>query len=90
MDTIDCPKCKHEHTPSGSHEDDAGEMECEECGFKFDVEIEYDPCYSTSCIEHEYGAYQEVKKYKSIFARFCVHCGRCDLKPDDPEPQPES
>jgi hypothetical protein len=55
MDTIDCPKCEHGHQPSGIHEEDGGDMECEACGFKFEVEIEYDPTYSTSCIEHSYG-----------------------------------
>jgi len=49
METIDCPKCEHEHQPTGACEDDFGEMECEACGFKFEVEVEYTPSYTTSC-----------------------------------------
>ena len=82
MDTIDCPKCEHEHNPSGSHEDDAGEMECEECGFAFRVEIEYDPAYYTQCVEHEYEAFRPVtiRDGSIVIARFCKHCQCCDLK----------
>jgi transcription elongation factor Elf1 len=53
VNTIDCPKCEHEHQPIGSHEDDSGEMECKACGAKFEVLVEYDPVYWTSCAEHE-------------------------------------
>lgn len=53
-DKIECPKCSHEHTPVGTHEDDAGEFTCEECEFVFLVEIEYDPSYLSSCVVHEY------------------------------------
>ena len=53
MDTIDCPWCDHEHQPTGCHETDDGEWECENCGETFDVLIEYDPMYSTSKSECE-------------------------------------
>lgn len=82
MDTIDCPKCEHEHQPTGSHEDDSGEMECEACGFKFEVEVEYDPRYLTSCVEHEYGLFEQkaVRNGELVECRFCVHCQRCQLR----------
>lgn len=76
MDTIDCPKCGCEHEPSGSHDDDAGEMKCEECGFAFRVEIEYDPSYSTSCVEHDWG---DVEIAAGVPVKFCKHCGGCLL-----------
>lgn len=75
MSDYECPKCKTEFEACGSHEDDAGERECDECGFKFRVEIEYDPSYSTSCVKHEYG---ERKLYGVHMAALCVHCGACD------------
>nr|WP_319555971.1 hypothetical protein [uncultured Vibrio sp.] len=48
MDTINCPHCDHEHQPSGCHETDDGEWECENCEEEFVVLIEYNPMYSTS------------------------------------------
>jgi Zn ribbon nucleic-acid-binding protein len=82
MDTIDCPKCEHEHQPTGLHEDDIGEMECEKCGFKFEVELEYAPVYSTSCVEHSYGPWtaREDRQGKQIECRFCIYCQRCELR----------
>ena len=82
MDTIDCPRCEYEHEPTGSHEDDSGEMECEGCGFKFVVEIEYDPSYYTSCVEHEYGEFrmQRTARGDEVECRFCVHCQSCQLR----------
>jgi len=80
--TIECPKCKHDHEPSGSHDDDHGETECQSCGFKFVVEIEYEPSYSTSCVEHEYGHVltRHDRRGDPIECRFCLHCGRCKLE----------
>jgi hypothetical protein len=75
---IECPKCKAETEPCGSHEDDAGERECDECGFRFVVEIEYDPSYSTSCVEHEYGEFGVCGSGR-VSARFCKHCQKCQL-----------
>lgn len=82
MNTIDCPKCEHEHEPSGSHEDDEGEFECEECGFKFIVEIEYDPDYLTSCIVHEWEDFKRmtIRNGDVVECRFCKHCQVCQLK----------
>lgn len=82
MSTIDCPKCGHEHEPCGSHEDDAGEQECQACGFKFNVEVEYDPSYSTSCVVHEYGASETWldRHNKPVQCRFCIHCLHCELE----------
>ncbi len=50
----ECPKCGAGHEATGSHEDDTGERECDECGFAFIVEVEYEPEYSTSCVTHDY------------------------------------
>lgn len=78
---IECPKCKHEHEPCGNHEDDAGEIECQECGFQFIVEIEYEPSYSTCCLNHEYG-HRQTRNCRGIpvECRFCLHCGHCHLE----------
>jgi hypothetical protein len=82
MDTIDCPKCEHEHNPCGSHDEDSGEMECEECGFRFRVEIEYDPSYLTWCVEHEYGEFgmHKARNGDLVECRFCVYCQKCELR----------
>ena len=73
MNTIDCPKCHHTHEPIGSHEDDSGEHECEECGFNFTVEIEYDPDYITSCVEcdHSTSPIMEGGGVKFQLCRYC-------------------
>lgn len=82
MDTIDCPKCEHEHEPTGSHEDDVGEMVCENCGFKFLVEIEYEPSYFTHCVTHEYGEFglHTTRAGELVECRFCKHCQMCQLR----------
>ncbi len=78
---IECPKCEHEHEPCGSHEDDSGETECQSCGFKFIVLVEYEPIYSTSCVEHEFGEFKKVAcRGELVDSRFCQHCGMCQLK----------
>ena len=73
MNTIDCPRCKHEHEPIVSHEEDEGKQECQECGFKFNVEIEYDPDYITSCVECDYGPVTIVGGEMVVM---CRHCDR--------------
>lgn len=83
--TIDCPKCGHEHEPTGSHEDDAGEWICEQCEFQFWVEIDYDPYYTTACSKHEFGDYGAQNTSNGpVMARFCKHCGACEIKPEHP------
>lgn len=84
-DTIDCPKCEHEHEATESHEDDSGEMECEACEFKFFVEVDYDPSYSTSCVKHEYGPFEQTTGHggEMIDYRVCVHCRQCQLRVED-------
>lgn len=61
MSDYECPKCNAEYNAeynaSGGHDDDAGEQICEECGYKFIVDIEYDPSYSTRCAEHDWTPY---------------------------------
>jgi hypothetical protein len=80
MDTIDCPKCEHEHEPSGTHEEDSGEMECEECGFKFNVTVEYTPEYYIICVVHEFGEPKVCKTASGteITGCFCKYCGKYD------------
>lgn len=81
--SIECPKCKHEHEPAGSHDDDAGEMTCEHCGFEFRVDIDYDPSYITSCVKHEYGPYEKIEhKGETYHGRFCAYCEKFDLRQD--------
>lgn len=81
METIDCPKCGYEHIPAGDHDYDSGERECHGCGFKFYVEIEYSPTYSTTCMDHEWGPFKtEDVKGEAIEYRFCIHCGKCQLR----------
>ena len=84
MDTIECPKCGCEHEPCGMHEEDSGEWDCENCGLKFVVEIEYDPSYSVSCVEHEYGEDRELvgRDLRPVRCRFCVHCDACQIIED--------
>ena len=74
-DDVLCPKCKEPHECNGIHEDDAGDWECEKCGFHFIVEIDYEPIYSETCKIHEYGEKKAVGKW---IAAFCIHCGACD------------
>lgn len=81
---IECPKCKHEHEPNGNHEDDAGEWTCDECGFKFLVEIEYEPTYSTECKEHDFGAWGNVTGYPSWRRRECTMCETAQLEEVEP------
>ena len=81
-DTIDCPRCKHEHEPSYSHEDDSGAWVCEECGFAFDVDIEYEASYAVCCKQHDYGGFKdcEIRSGETVEARFCIHCEACQLR----------
>lgn len=81
METMDCPKCEHEHEPAGIHEDDAGEMSCESCGFRFRVEIEYTPSYLTHCVEHEFGEWglKADLSGELVRCRFCTHCQMCQV-----------
>lgn len=75
MSDYECPKCGATYEAVGSHEEDAGEHECEDCGFKFIVEIEYEPCYSTRCVVHEW---VELER-GSVFTFWqCEHCGAVD------------
>ena len=73
MSDYECPNCKTEHDATGSHEDDIGETQCDECGFWFIVDIEYDPSYSTSCKNHTYGEPRISMDGETDF-RACVHC----------------
>lgn len=79
MSDYECPKCNYQYEATGSYEDDHGEQECENCGFKFIVEVEYDPSYSTRCVTHEYSQPRVIKRFpRSVSARFCIRCQACD------------
>lgn len=83
MDTIDCPKCEHEHEPSGSDEEDSAEWECENCGFAFKCEIEYEPSYITHCVTHEFGDVQTIEDGGTTYRyRRCKHCQRATYLTD--------
>lgn len=78
---ITCPKCSQEHEPSGHHEDDSGEFECESCGFMFFVIIDYDPVYTEVCVEHEWGKWGTWSaQHPDTVCRFCQYCGKCDIQ----------
>lgn len=77
MSDFECPKCKHQHEATGSHEDDSGQRDCEACGFLFVVEVEYMPTYSTFCHVHEWN--REIVGNGLIGFR-CVHCETVDPK----------
>ncbi|AUR93524.1 hypothetical protein NVP1187O_211 [Vibrio phage 1.187.O._10N.286.49.F1] len=49
----DCPHFGTEYMATGCHETDSGLQECEVCEkeFEVEVEVEYDPIYSTSKVE---------------------------------------
>lgn len=79
--TIDCPKCNHEHEPTGLHEEDSGEWECGVCEFKFIVLVEYDPCYSSSCVTHEWGEWGwKHGLAENTEGRWCGFCGAYELR----------
>ena len=82
MDTIECPKCGHEHEPTGSHNDDSGTMRCDSCDFAFVVEIDYDQSYATFCVEHKWGKFRTRRDRQGnlVECRFCMHCDRCQLR----------
>ena len=73
----ECPKCKTEYNAVGCYDDDNGEHDCDECGFKFVVSIEYEPEYSASCVTCEFGDKEKIGTRH--FARQCIHCGAVDL-----------
>ena len=54
MSDWECPKCKTEYDATGRHDEDSGEQTCDECGFRFSVQIEYEPSYDVNCVEHEW------------------------------------
>ena len=75
---IECPRCKHEHDPAGNHEDDSCDMECDECGFEFSVEIEYDPSYVSTCKVCEFGGIRTGKS--GVKYRACEYCSKVKLE----------
>ena len=76
-ETIDCPRCKHAHDDLGYQES----MTCEDCGFAFTCDVEYEPDYSTSCKEHDFGEFNRTltTSGKTVMCRTCRHCGKWDV-----------
>lgn len=81
MSDYECPRCKTDYAADGCHEDIAGEHECDNCGFKVLVEIEYTPSYETECVDHSFGERTTLRDGRS--AVFCAYCGA--LKADSVE-----
>jgi len=77
-EVIECPRCKHDHEPAGNHEDDSGDMQCDECGFEFSVLVEYEPSYSSTCKVCEFGGVRTSGK--GVKYRACEYCGRVKLE----------
>ena len=73
---IECPRCKTEIEPDGTSED-AREWTCETCGFVFLVEIEYEPIYSESCVNHEFGDWET--RDPTFTYRSCKWCGKHEI-----------
>jgi DNA-directed RNA polymerase subunit RPC12/RpoP len=70
MTDYECPKCGVGYNATGSHED-AGEHECESCGFVFVVAVEYDPTYSVNCKVHVFG---DIQTHSLGVYRACKLC----------------
>lgn len=68
MDEIECPKCGLLTDADSSPEEERGERTCEQCGFQFIVEVEYDPVYWTTCKTHEY---QENPNHGQHACKWC-------------------
>lgn len=66
---IICPRCKHEHYSTGSHDDDSGEHECDECEFRFHVELEYEPSFTSLCVDHKWVPSQFLPG--RVFCKYC-------------------
>ena len=86
MFDFECPKCKAEYNATDSP-DDAGEHECDECGFVFIVEIDYEPSYDATCLTHEFGEWETfVATSRSLIGehelRSCKYCGKCEVRED--------
>lgn len=88
-DTVDCPRCGHEHEP-GSHEDTAGDYQCSECDFEFIVAVEYTAWYEMTCKVCEFGDWNRDSgiQYngKPRMIRWCKHCSKCELMPIEEDP----
>ena len=86
--TIDCPKCGHEHHSEGNDSEyDGTDMECEGCGFEFTIEVEWDPNFHTTCKRHDYGDWEQRNHSgKIVVCRSCRCCLSLQLR-SDPEVQ---
>ena len=82
--TIDCPKCGQHHDPDPEIQDMATQC-CDECGFEFDVYVDFQPVYSTQCTEHEYGDWGQHLKGQVIVCRVCDICGLVEHQKEEIE-----
>lgn len=76
----ECPKCSYENPMTGCHETDEDEYECQDCGFEFVVEIEYDPSCSTSCKACDFAEWCADESYPDNEIRQCRICGHCETR----------
>jgi transcription elongation factor Elf1 len=81
MTTIDCPCCEHEHAPSGDSKHDTGERTCEECGFRFVVEVAFKPAYSTRCVTHLWSDWKSERPRDYRDHRYCTLCMADEIRP---------
>lgn len=77
-----CPQCGLEYDEVDL---DGSGIETCECGFKFIWHSNCEVTYSTECVEHCFGEWQE---YHQCLARFCTRCGKCQLQPPEPKESP--
>jgi len=78
---ITCLKCGTEYEPSGNHDEDSGERECEVCKFKFIVRIEYDPEYYEYCVNHKFGVFKPHRLTPNEYEyRFCEYCNKYETR----------
>ena len=80
MSDHECPKCKTEYDVTGCP-DDVGEQQCENCGFLFIVEIEYEPTYDATCVEHSYSESRRSPIFVGLL-RVCEYCHHAEIRPD--------
>lgn len=57
IDTVECPYCEHDNDLSDGTVDLPNDLkfdhECEDCEREFEVEVEFEPCYSANKIVYE-------------------------------------
>ena len=82
MSDISCPKCGCEHEPLDAPDDNACEWECEQCGFRFVVEVEIEPIYTVTCKVHNWGEWRDTV-YEVDRWRVCLICAAMETRSND-------